>query len=292
MLTMRHFKIFQCVAHCLNMSHAAKQLYISQPTVSQTISEIEKFYEVKLFERFPKKLYLTSEGERLLSAVNNLSYSYDQVNTMNLKDTSTILYIGATHTIEDSILDNLLSSAQKASSTLDFYVKVTNTANIEEQILSNELDFGIVEGQIDNHDIITEPITEDTLLLICSPEHRLMKNENITINDLNHESFILREKGSGTRELFEKKMAINHLNFEVKWECAAFNAIKNAVINNRGIGVISSRMISKELDNGSLVVLPLDEFIWQRNFYICYHKNKDINKNILPFYETVTNFSD
>ena len=61
MLTMRHFKIFQCVAHCLNMSHAAKQLYISQPTVSQTISEIEKFYEVKLFERFPKSFILPAK---------------------------------------------------------------------------------------------------------------------------------------------------------------------------------------------------------------------------------------
>ena len=292
MLNIRHYRIFQCVAQCLNMSHAAKQLYVSQPTVSQTISEMEKYYEIKLFERYPKKLFLTDAGTRLLKAVNAFLYSYEEINNMNLKDTKTILHIGATHTIEDSILDPILSDAQKRSSSLDFYVRVTNTATIEEMILSNELDFGIIEGKIENEDITTIPITKDTLLLICSTKHPFASKDSLSLDDLNNVNFVLREKGSGTRELFERKMAFHHINYNVKWECTGFNAIKNAVINNRGIGVISSRMIQKEIDNNLLKVVPIEEFIWKRDFFLVYHKNKELSDNILPFYDAAINFND
>lgn len=292
MLNIRHYRIFQCVAQCLNMSHAAKQLYISQPTVSQTIAEMENYYGIKLFERYPKKLFLTDAGKRLLKTVNAFLYSYEEINNMNLKDTKTILHIGATHTIEDSILDHILSDAQQHSDLLDFYVRVTNTATIEKMILSNEVDFGIIEGKIENDDIITMPITEDTLLLICSINHPFATKKTVTLEDLHNVNFVLREKGSGTRELFERKMAFHHINYKVKWECTGFNAVKNAVINNRGIGVISSRMIQKELKNNLIKIVPLKEFIWKRNFFLVYHKNKEISDNILPFYDATINFND
>lgn len=292
MLTIRHYRIFQAVAECRNMSRAARQLYISQPTVSQTISEIEAHYNTKLFERYPRQLHLTPAGLRLLTSVNNFLYAYNQLTTMKLTGGKVSLRIGATHTIAETILPEILQKAEESSVNYDFSVNVTNTVQISDMIIKNELDFGIVEGSIQNPDIITMPVSEDILNFIVGPSHPLSGCGTLSLHDLAGMDFVLREKGSGTRRIFENLMEKHNVSYTVKWECASFAAIKKAVMNGRGIGIISTRMVKSEIAGNQLSILKMDTPPWKRNFFLCYHRNKYLSDELQPFINSTLRYSD
>lgn len=284
MLTIRHYKIFKAVAECHSMSEAAKLLYISQPTVSQTISELEKYYDVKLFERYPKKLYITEPGKRLLTYVNPLIYSFDNVSGLTLSGTDRYpLKIGATYTVSSCILNDILKAAKKKMSSLDFYVSIDNTDKMEQKLLKNEIDFAIVEGVIKNNDVITVPVADDCLVLVCGKSHPFAEREHVALRDLNDQNFILREPGSGTRKIFESEMSSHQISYRVKWECSSFDTVKAAAIAGEGLAVISARLISDELQNGLLSVIYINECIWKRDFFLCYHKNKTLTSELQPF---------
>lgn len=284
MLTIRHYKIFKAVAEYENMSEAAKQLYVSQPTISQTILEIERHYNVKLFERYPKKLYITEEGKHLLTFVNSLIYSFDNVSDMSLHQmTRYKIRVGATYTVSACILNDIMVNSKKRSDFLDFYVNVDNTQKIEEKLLLNELDFALVDGVIKSKDIVTVPIADDCLVLVCGDEHPFAKRKKIKVEELNGQNFILREDGSGTRKLFETEMASKKLSYNIKWECSSLDAIKKAVINNHGLAIMSARLIKDELENEKLFIIKEKSCQWRRDIYLCYHKSKTLTPEFRPF---------
>lgn len=284
MLTIRHYKIFKAVADCANMSEAAKQLYVSQPTISQTILEIERHYNVKLFERYPKKLYITEEGKHLLNFVNPMLYAFDNVNNLSLHQmTRYKIRVGATYTVSACLLNDVMKMSRERNDNLDFYISVDNTQTIEEKLLSNDLDFALVDGVIKSKDIVTVPIADDCLVIICGNEHPFAKRKRVSVEELNNQDFILREAGSGTRKLFETEMANKKIAYNLKWECSSLDAVKTGVINNQGLAIISARLIREELENGKVFVVKINDCMWQRDIYLCYHKSKTLTSEFKPF---------
>lgn len=292
MLTMRHFKIFKVVCETENMSEAAKRLFISQPTVSQTISEIEKHYDAKLFERYPKKLALTSKGKYLLEYAQLLIDTYDKVNQLSLQqEDACSIRIGATYTVSACILNDIMNSSKKMNPHMDFYVNVDNTSALEHKLIQNDLDFIIVDGVIKSNDIITVPIADDCLVLVCGKKHPFAQNKHLSIKDLNHQDVILREEGSGTRKLFESEMLAHNIKYNVKWECTNMQAIKNAVMENQGIAILSARLIKEELENKQLFLVNVSECIWKKDIFLCYSKNKYLSGEFKPFVQAATSYS-
>lgn len=284
MLTIRHYKIFKTVCECENMSEAAKQLYISQPTISQTILEMEKHYGVKLFDRYPKKLYITTQGKYLLDFVNPLIYSFDNVNELSLHHMSRYkIKVGSTYTVSACILNDIIDASKIRNDSLDFYVSVDNTQMIEQKLLNNDLDFAIVDGIIKSKDIITMPIADDCLVLVCGSDHPFAKEDYVPLEALNNQDFILREEGSGTRKLFEIEMYNKNVQYNIKWECSSLDAVKTAVIHNQGLAIISARLIREELEQNKLFVVNVNECMWQRDIYLCYHKSKTMSPEFKPF---------
>lgn len=291
MLTIKHLKIFQAVAECKSMSKAANKLYLSQPSISQAISDIEKYYKVKLFDRYPKELYITPAGKKLLRYTNNLLYKFNAIENLDLANEDQIdVRIGATDTAASCILNHVINNSKKANNKLNFYVNIDNTSTLECKLLKNEIDFAIIEGQIESNDIIKIPIADDCLVLVCSNKHPLAGIEKITASDLQNQDFIVREKGSGTRAIFENIMFANNINYNITWECSSFNAIKQAVINNQGIGLISARLIADEFVNNEIRVIKNRNFVLKRDFYLCYHKSKSISKPLQTIIDTALSY--
>lgn len=291
MLTIRHFKIFKAVAEHANMSEAAKYLYISQPTVSQTISEIEKYYGVKLFERYPKKLSITPKGQLLLNHVNSLIDAYEQVNHLSLDQNQAChIRVGATYTVSACILNDILEASKKLNDYMDFYINVDNTSSLEEKLIHNDLDFAIVDGNIKSNDVITVPIADDCLVLVCGNQHPFALKKHVLLHELNGQDVILREEGSGTRKLFEAEMLRHHIKYQVKWECTNMDAIKNAVMNNQGIAIISARLIREELQNKKLFLINISECIWKKDIFLCYYKTKSLSSEFKPFIQAATGY--
>ena len=280
MATIRQLKVFVMTAEHKKMSLAAKHLFISQPTISQIISDLEKEYGVSLFERQSRELKITSAGKLLLESAKKIVAINDAL-TLNMKNFHSIrpLRIGATMTVGSSILPQLINNFQKIHPDIETFVKVTNTAHIDLLLSRNELDIALVEGIINKTDIISKPSFHDHLCIICSPEHPLSNKDVITLQDLQNCKFILRENGSGTRAIFERIMKDNQIDYQVQWEIASTPAIIEAVIHNFGVGFVSTRSISK-VPSEKIHCFTLNEQDLKRFFYTCTHINHPITSQI------------
>lgn len=283
-MTIRHLKVFIAVCECGKMSLAAKKLYISQPSVSQAISEIEHHYGIKLFERLSKKLFITEAGEKLLSYARHIVTLFDEMeDSISAKSNNFSLKIGATITVGTCVINSILNPFERNCPEVKTQVIIENTAIIEGMLLKNQLDIGVVEGEIKSSDIVKFPIIPDELILVCPPSHQLSNLESINIEQLQDLDFVLREKGSGTRELFEKALENSKITINEKWTCNNSEAIKNAVINNQGLTVISKMLVEKELQCKKLHHILINDVKLSRNFNLVYHKNKYLSDHLKSF---------
>lgn len=281
MITIKHLVIFKEVARVKSMSKAAENLFISQPTISQKIQEIENYYHIKLFQRFSKTLGISEEGEIFLKHVNKVLMELETIDEIFFHNRENInIRVGTTLTIASTVAPVLFHDIQSKYTNMHLQVYVDNTQSIENMLLENQLDIAIVEGDIHSDMIIHEPIIDDRLALVCSCENELCNQENVPIQRLEQEAFIVREKGSGTRAMLEQFMTLHKLPLHVAWQCHSWESVIQAVIYNHGLSLISLRLVQKELQEGLLRVVQLENWSWERTFSLCYHKNKAWNHNL------------
>lgn len=281
MITLKHLTIFKEVARLKSMSKAAETLYISQPTISQKIQEIENYYDIKLFQRYSKHLGISEEGKIFLEHANRILSEMDAMDdTFFHKKEEISLRLGLTLTVASTFAPQLIANLQEKNPTLHIHVHVDNTQSIEAQLLENELDIAIVEGDIHNDNIIHEAIIPDRLALVCNKDHELADKDIIHPTDLYNQNFICREKGSGTRAMLEQFMNLYKTPYHICWQSTSWESIKQAVLHNLGLTLMSVRLIQKEIEAGDLKVLNIEDWSWSRKFSLCYHKNKEWNNNL------------
>lgn len=294
-MTIRHLKIFINVAETGNMSTAAAKLFISQPTVSQAIRELEEHYGVLLFERLNRRLYITDSGRRLFSYAKDVVKEFDALEdkmfNMNNKEK---IKIGVTMTVGECALANISHRLRTESKGIEIYSYMNNTEIIEQKLLNGEIDIGIVEGEVKSKDLVSIPEIKDRLVLICSTKHPFAKRETIRLSDLGNERFAMREKGSGTRELFERYMLENNVAIQSVFESNNPETIKKEVINNQALAVLSICLVDEEVRNSQIHIIENLEGSWNRYFSVVYHKNKVITEgmkslmDIMRDYKTIS----
>lgn len=290
-MTIRHLRIFIEVVESGSMSAAAAKLFISQPTVSQAIRELEEHYGVLLFERLNRRLYITHAGKILLSYAKTVVSKFDELEekmfNVNMKER---IRIGSTVTIGECILSDIIKRFITKEPNIEVYSYMNNTQVIEKKLLESEIDIGIVEGQIKSPDLICIPEASDYLVLICSTKHPFAKRKTIELKELAQESFAMREKGSGTRELFESYMINNGLDINIAFEGNSPEAIKKEVINNNLLAVISVCLVEEEVNNSQIHLIECAEGAWDRHFSIVYHKDKVLTKGMESLIDVINNY--
>ncbi|MGH4117179.1 LysR family transcriptional regulator [Clostridium sp.] len=289
-MTIRHLTIFIEVADRCNMSLAAKNLYISQPSVSQAISQLENFYGIKIFERLSKKLYITGEGTQLLSYARHIVSLFNEMEENFKNSSNTLLKIGGTITVGACVMSDIITCFNTKYPAIQTQILINNTSIIESKILTNALDIGLVEGEVKSKEIICLPVIKDRLVLICNRTNPFAKRTSINLSELNNQPFILREKGSGTRELFENYMKNAKLIIQEKWVCNNSDSIKQAVIAGHGLSVISERLLKDELSQGTIEIVKINDVTFKRNFSVAYHKNKYLSEYLNKFIEILKSY--
>lgn len=287
-MNIRHLKIFLAVVDGGSMTQAAKNLYITQPSVSQAIREIEDHYNIVLFERLSNKLYITETGKEFLAYARHIVALYDNMEKKMAQSRKTsTLHIGASLTIGTYLLSHISQKFLKENKNIIIRALIDNTTAIEDKVVNSELDFALVEGPIHSRDIVAKSFMEDELILICSPNHPLASRPSISLEDLSKEDLVLREIGSGTRELFENTMYSQGKSLNIKWVCNNPEAIKNAVMANIGVSIISKLAVEREIREGRLYTIPMENVNLKRKFNIIYHKNKYITGAMEKFWQGV-----
>lgn len=283
-MNIRHLKIFITVYEELNMTAAANRLFMTQPTVSQAIKEIEGHYEVVLFERLSKKLYVTEAGEYLyehakhvINLLNGLEDSLKE-NTPKKK-----IVIGANYTVGVVLIYEYIEKFKKLYPDSEIMVKVNKSSVLIEMIKKNELDFALIEEIKTNPDLIEDVFFNDRITICAHPDYKLFSNEEITLKDIASEPLLLREKGCGVRNLFD--LRINEAGLFVKpyWESTSTTALIKAAEKKTGVAVLPYELVKDYINLGSLKELEVKDVDFTRKLAIVYHKNKLLTNTIKDF---------
>ena len=293
MSTLKQLGIFISVAERLRMSEAAKALYISQPTVSQTISDLEYELGVELFERGHKQLVLTPHGQLLLTHARQVIQQYDIMNAA-VKDAVPLrkLRIGSTLSIANTMLAPVGRRLRESHPDIESTFIVENTRRLENRLLHNELDIALIEGQVHSDDIARLPLVKDTLMLICPREHPFWGREMIRPEELSGQDFILREQGSGTRTIFEDYLRMAKVSIRVVGESVSSAAIIDMVRHGLGLGVISYRCVERYTDASLIHACSIENMPMDRLFYICYNTRMPVRSQMQDFIEACKQIAD
>lgn len=283
-MTIRHLKIFIAVAECGSMNMAAKKLFLSQPTISQAIRELEEYYDTRLFDRLSKRLHITLSGQDLLSSAYQVVSQFEQMERQMKKNhRKEVLRIGSTITIGSCLISNVLNDFEQMMPDTETYTFIGNTRLIEEKLLKSELDIALVEGEIHHPDLITIPSIRDFLVLGCSSNHPFASRNEIRISELEEQKFIIREQGSGTRALFDQFIKLHSLNLPIAWEATCPDAFRNAILYNQCLAVVSVRLLERDIRDGMVRIFNPQTSELERSFSLVYHKDKILT----PSMETV-----
>lgn len=289
-MTLRLLKIFITVADLRSMTAASKALFVAQPTVSQAIAELEAYYGVRLFDRLSKRLYLTENGKELLSYARHIIDLINEMeHSMRNEEKSGVIKIGASVTVGTYLLPTLVKDFAKGYPYIQINAFIKNTKDIETMITQNTIDFAIIEGIIYNPKIITIPFMDDQLVLVCGKSHPLYKSSPINISELSQHKFIVREKGSGTRELFQNIMAANELHWEMAWESNGSDGLISAAAGGIGISVLSEKLVENQVKSGQLSLIRVKGLSFPRTFSMAYHENKFLTNTMRAFIDLCYN---
>lgn len=283
-MTFRHLKIFLSVCDAGSMTAAAEKLYVAQPSVSQAIAELERHYQVKLFERLGRKLFLTAAGERLRTYARHIVH-LNQEASEAMRELSQYgeIRIGASVTVGTYVLSGLLKRFALQQPAVKVTTSVSNTKAIEERLLEDQLDIGLVEGEVHSPWLICEPFMEDELVLACATLHPWAAAGIVDAQELAGQPFFVREAGSGTRELFELVMAGANIAWRIDGVYNNAETIKSAVSAGLGHTVISRLAVEREARRGELAIVPIRGLQFKRTFQLVQHKNKYVSPAIAAF---------
>ncbi|MDL2144469.1 LysR family transcriptional regulator [Flavobacterium tructae] len=267
-------KVFYTVALRLNFTKAATELYISQPAVSKHIQELEETYKTKLFERNGSKIALTPAGEILLKHTKNIFEIYREIDfdmSSFINDRQGLLRLGASTTISQYIISPVLARFHQKQKDIKVNLLNGNTEQIENALINKEIEIGIVEGQSKNQSIKYTPFLKDELVLVCNTKNPLIKQNEISLEDLKSMKFITRERGSGTLEVIEyslKQVGVKISDLQIEMQLGSTESIKSYLLNSDCLAFMSIHAVDKELKNNELMILDVANLSVERYFYI------------------------
>lgn len=290
-MTLRHMKIFTAVCELESVTKAAEKLYISQPSVSQAIIDLERCYGVPLFDRIARRLYITDAGRQLYEYMTHILSLYDEMeDSMKHWGERGTIRIGSSITIGNRIVPELTARYQKLHPEVQVYVTIENSDHIEQRVLSGELDFALIEGTVHSGRIVSEPFMDDRLTLICAKNHPFSDAAHVSIEKLQKCPFLAREKGSGTRELVDSSLLAHNVCIEPVWESISTQALISGVQNGLGVSILPYRLAEPAVQAGTVVSVDLDELSFERPFSIIYSENKYLTAAAKELMEAVRAF--
>lgn len=284
-MTLRHMILFRTICESgFNSTRAAEALHITQPAVSLAIKELEQYYGVRLFDRIGRRLQITDAGKQFLQYAIHISDLFEDMET-GLRDWGAkgILRVGASITIGSQFLPGYVKAYADICPGIDVRAVVEQADRLEKKLLENKLDCALTEGIAHDPNIVSEAYMEDHLSVVCSAEKGWKQGQIIPLAEFKKQRFLLREPGSGTREVFDRAVAQAGIHITPSWESMSTTALIHAVIHGLGVAVLPYRMILPTLNRGLIVTVEVQNLSFRRNFYIIYHKDKFLTEAAKAF---------
>jgi DNA-binding transcriptional LysR family regulator len=286
-LTLRQLQVFEKVASHLNYSRAAEELYLSQPAVSMQIKQLEENLGLPLFEQMGKRIFLTEAGREVLHYSRSILQQLAEMEAVfdEMKGPGQGKLILSVVNTANYFTPQLLARFCRQHPGINVILQVANRDAVLKQLADNTTDLAIMGQPPEGLDIIAESFMENPLVVIAAPGHPLAKLGKVEFAQLAQETFLSREKGSGTRSAMERIFAEHRIQPRLSMEMETNEAIKQAVQAGMGLGILSLHSIELELETGRLVVLNVEHFPLMRHWFVAHRSNKRLSSAALAFKE-------
>jgi DNA-binding transcriptional LysR family regulator len=284
--TLRQLQVFLEVARVESVSRAAAALAMSQSAVSGALGDLERQFDVQLFDRLGKRLQLSALGRAVRGPAEA---TLDQARELEraLADRKQVgrLRIGATLTTGNYLVAPLMARFKREHPGAELSLAVANTEEIARRVANFEIDVGLVEGEVERGALDITPWRDDELVVFCAAAHPLARKRSLTDDDLRGASWILREPGSGTRQTFDRAMHGLLPRLHIALELQHTEAIKVAVEAGLGVGCVSRIALQDAFRSGTLRACRVPGRDFRRQFYFLLHKQKYRGPGILRWLE-------
>lgn len=274
-ITLKQLTVFAAIAEHENISQAAQDVALTQSAMSMALKELESQLQSPLFHRQGKRLKLNATGMALQPKAKQLLQLAKEIE--NLSDQDKLagqLRIGASSTIGNYLAPAIIADFLRDHREVDIDLKVGNTRQIIDDALHMRIDIGLIEGLCDSPQLNQTTWRQDDLKIFCSPDHPLTQKKKLSYDDLAQTAWILREPGSGTRDIFSQAVYNKFQPQAQLLELGNSEAIKQAVKTGFGISCLSELALSAELHYGELRELSIPALDLHRRLFIIKHKSQ------------------
>lgn len=284
-ITLHQLNALKAVQQHGSITKAAQALHITQPAVSNILKQLERKYRYALTETIGKKIYLTPAGNRLVTAADRINAELESAasdinalhgqlsGTLNVTIVSTAKYF----------VPKLLGQFRQLHPNVKVKLTVCNRENAIETLKDNSSDFLVMSQPPTDINIYKQPIYEDQLVIVASPNIQL-QHKLEQLSDLSDDDWIIREPGSGTRIVMKKLFKQHKIAPHIAMEVSNNESIKQLIMANMGISIISKQSIELELQHKLIKILNLPEFPMPHPWYLVTNKGKHINRITKEFF--------
>lgn len=277
----RQLEVFLATAREESISRAAASLAMSQSAASSALADLERQFAIRLFDRVGKRLQINDLGLALWPRAEALLQQAQVLEQMlaGQQEISRVR-VGATLTIGNYLVVPLMARFMEQYPGARVSLEVDNTEHIVEAVRSFRLDVGLIEGDWQDPELLLTPWREDELVVFCAPEYPLAKAATLDDRQLREAVWILREKGSGTRQTFDRAMHGLLPELHVLLELQHTEAIKRAVEAGLGIGCLSRVALEDAFARARFVPLAVPQRSFHRYFYFALHRQKYVSQSM------------
>jgi DNA-binding transcriptional LysR family regulator len=290
----RRLQVFYTVAKQLSFTKAAEQLFMTQPAATFQVKQLEEHFNTRLFERSHGKIALTPAGRLVLDYAERILALSEELDTRVAELTGTIagpLLLGASTTVAEFILPQILGEFKALYPQVQAHMTVANSETIVNRVADHTIDVGLIESPSTLPALQNEVCCDDELVLICAPAHELAKKKSVRAQDIASEAMVRREPGSGTREFTDNwfgQCGVPPDDLNVVMELGSPEAMKGVVETGIAVAIVSRATISKELQLGSVVAVPLSPRLL-RKLSVVHPKEKFRSRLLTTFVEFAMN---
>lgn len=280
-ITLRQLEVFAEVLKSGSTTQASQMLALSQSAVSAALTDLEGQLGVQLFDRVGKRLVVNEHGRLLYPRALALLEQAGEIEQLFREDNGAIR-VYASSTIGNYLLPEMIGRYRREFPDLPIELSVGNSQDAINAVADFRVDIGFIEGPCHSADIVAEPWLEDELVVFAAPDSPLLEGE-VTLARLSAEPWILREKGSGTREIVDY-LLLSHLpQFRLGMELGNSEAIKHAVRHGLGISCLSRRVVAEQLESGKLVEVSIPLPGLSRTLWRIHHRQKHLSRALQRF---------
>jgi DNA-binding transcriptional LysR family regulator len=266
-MNLHHLRLFTAVVNQGGFTKAAASLHLSQPAISKSLNELERQLNLTLLERNGRSIRLTDAGQALYARAREI-FGVEWIAEQELREIRGlkrgVLRIGASTTIATYMLPPYLGRFHLRHPGIRIRATSANTRTVLRMLLESRADIALVEGPVSHPQVEVQPWLDDELVVISHPQHRLLPRNDVDVGMLVREQFIVREPGSGTRDVSARALALHGVRLTNTMRVGGTESIKQAVAAGLGLAIVSRAAAADQLALGKIAVLSVNGLVIRR----------------------------